>query len=220
MKAIEIFRKNAERALGLIELHESAFPRGRPRATGELPDMLRASVVFAVAAVDSYFHDKILENVIAVIKYCGKNRAGLPGYLSEILKDCLTPEKALSLLYRKRPDEEFRKVLARHLGDRTYQDAGKIEKAVQIIGVSDIWESVRQTLRLRSKNRAKAYIQPYVRRRHQIVHEGDLYKSKKFRHTLRPIARSYARNCVKHIRWFIEAVDKAVDRKFADKYGP
>ncbi len=134
MNAIEAFRKNHERACGLLDMHESAFPAGRPPSSGEPPDLLRATVAFAVSAVDSYFHDKILENVSVVIEHCGRNQAGLPGALADILKPILTPEKAISLLYRKRPDIEFKKTAANHITDRTYQDAGKIESGLKLIG--------------------------------------------------------------------------------------
>lgn len=215
MNAIDIFRKNHERAAGLLAMHTNRFPTGRPPATGESPDLLRATIVFAVAAVDTYFHDKILENVPPIIQHCGKTQSGLPGALAEILKPALNPEKTLALLYRKRPDIEFRKILADHISDNTYQDAGQIERGLKLIGVTDIWEELRLSLKLRSKNKAKKYIQAFVTRRHNIVHEADLYKSYRSHQQMRPISRPFTKQCISSIERFIEGLDKIIDRRLS-----
>jgi len=189
-------------------MHQGFFPAGRPPASKEPPDLLRATIVFAVSALDTYFHDKILENVAVVIEKCGKTRSGLPGSLSDILKPILTPEKAICLLYRKRPDMEFRKAIAAHISDRTYQDAGKIENGLKLIGITDIWEDLRIALHVRKKDQAKRYLQPYVKRRNQIVHEADLYKSYRSHHKPRSISRKFTRQCVDDTDKFVEKLEK------------
>jgi hypothetical protein len=211
MRARSAFESSIKRAESLVDLHKNSFPAGRPPAKGEPPDILRAAVVFAVGAMDSYFHDKIIENVMRVIDNCASGGSGFPSNLMEVFKPKLTPEKTLMLLYRARPDEEIRKIISEHVAERTYQDPGRIEKGLQLIAIKDIWKSLRKELRLPSEKKAKEYVMPYIERRHQIVHEGDLYKSKKHRHRLRPISRPFAQKCVEEVRRYVFAIDAIVD---------
>ena len=120
MKAIEAFRASIERADGLLSIHRLTYPRGRPPKVTEAEDLLRAVVVFSVSALDSYLHDKILENVVQVVQHGAKAAGqGIPGSVLKILEEDLPLNKALALLYRKRPDEEIRRSLSRKLGERT-----------------------------------------------------------------------------------------------------
>ena len=79
------------------------------------------------------------------------------------------------------------------------------------MGIEDIWEHVRKRLGLNSKDEAKTYVQAYVKRRHQIVHEADLFKTRKRRHRPRPISRPYSEECSKRVRAFVEALDAVID---------
>jgi len=85
-------------------------------------------------------------------------------------------------------------------------------------GITDIWDDLRRALKLRTKDQAKRYIQPYVKRRHQIVHEADVYKSYRSHHKMRPITRPFTRQCVAHIKRFIEALNTIIDSKIQGKY--
>ena len=218
MNAFDAFNRTLERAQSLVDVHCVSFPKGRPPKGGEPDDLLRAVVVFAVSAVDSYIHDKIIENVVRIVVYCGKRGSGFPGHLIDVMKSAITTEKALTLIYRKRPDQEVQKIMRQHLSERTFQDPGKIEAAMRYLGLSDLWEPVRVRLRLSSKDRAKKFIQSYVNRRHHIVHEGDIYKSKKYRHQLRPITRPYARNCVRDVKKFVKVLNDVIDQHLQNHY--
>jgi hypothetical protein len=138
MNAFDAFSKTLERAQSLVDIHSAAFPKGRPPKTGEPADVLRAVVVFAVAAVDSYIHDKITENAVRIVVCCSKKGSGFPGHLIDVMKPAITTEKALTLIYRKRPDQEIQKIMRQHLSERTFQDPGKIEGAMRYLGLSDM----------------------------------------------------------------------------------
>jgi hypothetical protein len=218
MEAIAAFREGVKRADGLLTTHRKSFPRGRPPSLPEADDVLRAAVVFAVSALDSYMHDKILENVVQLIQhYARKGGQGIPGGVLEILRKELPLEKCLALLHRKRPDEELRRILVIALSDRTYQDAGQIQHGLKLLGIDDIWEHVRKRLKLTTKDAAKTYLQPYIDRRHRIVHEADLFKTKKNRHQPRPISRTYAEDCVKKVKAFVSALDGVIDTDLASQ---
>ncbi len=64
MRACDLFQKNIERCKALLELHRVVIPRGRQVVHGEAADILRATIVLAVAALDFYFHKRIVEVTI------------------------------------------------------------------------------------------------------------------------------------------------------------
>jgi hypothetical protein len=156
---------------------------------------------------------------VHVISQCGKSRKACPGNLIEALKSNLPYEKVVNIIYWKRPDEQIRKAINAYMSDRTIQDPGKIESNLKLIGVDDIWEPLRIRLRLSSKQKAKEYLVKYVKRRHQIVHEGDFYKSKRSRHKLRKITRPYASASVASIKRFVAAISDISANQLLRKYG-
>jgi hypothetical protein len=62
-----------------------------------------------------------------------------------------------------------------------------------------------------TKEDAKTYVQTYVERRNRIVHEADLYKTRRNRHKARSISRPYAEDCVERVRAFVGALDAVID---------
>jgi len=168
MAAIDTFTETIERASHLINIHEQLHSRGKPPK--HYSDILRAAVVLAVAAMDGYFHDLIADNVTKLAKRRkGKN---LPGKLVEVIKKEATHEKLLEILHQKRPKRHIHTIIKKHLSDRTFQDAGKIEQGLKILGIDDFWLPVGKRLGT-DKNKAKIFVQGYVDRRHNIVHQGD-----------------------------------------------
>lgn len=218
MKAITAFSNAISRSNGLLDLHRTSFPRGRPPETGEPPDILRAVVVFAVGAVDSYVHDKISENIMKVVKHCGEQNKCFPPNLIGLLKEQMPIERAISLIFRKRPDEEIRKVVKKYLSERTYQNPEKIEEGLKLLGVKNPWNSIRQQLSLSSIEKAKEFISSYVKRRNQIVHEGDLFTSKRHKHLPRPIGRKFVTRCVSDIAKYVASMDRVINLQLESKY--
>ncbi len=160
--------------------------------------------------MDSYFHDVILEFAPRLMLAFSKRQCGAPGKLLERLKGEFTPVKSLELLGRSRPDEGLRKMVSDLIGNHTFQNPGEIESGLKLLGVDDLWEPLRKRLRVKTKKQAREYVQPYVTRRHRIVHEADTYKSKKYHDTLRPVQKRYVHECVRRINRFVRAIDKVV----------
>jgi hypothetical protein len=167
--------------------------------------------VLAISALDSYLHDTVVERAPAIVMAFAKGETSPPGKLLEALKPSLNPENCLRLLGRGRPDEEIRKLVARHVSERTFQSPGEIEQAMRLVALDDFWESLRQRLRLKRKQQAKEYLVDYVTRRHKIVHEADAYRSKKFHGKLRGITRPFAVKCTSDVTKFVNSLDKVID---------
>lgn len=207
MKARESFLRNVERCRTLLQIHRKCWPR-RPARQGD--DLLRAVVVLAVSALDSYLHDIVIENAPRVLMAYAKGHTAAPGKLIDALKPSLNPETCLKLIGRGRPDEEIRKLVSKHVAERTFQEPGDIEKALRLIALDDFWEYLRKRLRLARKSEAREYLVRYVVRRHRMVHEADAYKSKKFHGQLRRINRPFAVGCVTDVARFVNALDRRI----------
>jgi hypothetical protein len=216
MRARESFVRNVERCRTLLQIHRKCWPR-RPARQGD--DLLRAIIVLAISSLDSYLHDVVLENAPAVVMCFSRGKTSTPGKLLEALKSSLTPERCLRLIGRGRPDEEIRKLVGEHIRERTFQDAGEIERALRLIAIDDFWEDLRHKLRLQRKTDAKEYLAGYVERRHKIVHEADAYKSKKYHGKLRSITRPYAVRCVTEVARFANALDKLIGARMKKALG-
>lgn len=211
MQALGVFEANLERSQELLRIHRKLWPR-RPARKGD--DLLRSVVVLTVSALDSYLHDAILDAGTRILVSCSKESRNPPGKVVEVFKDW-SIEKALQLAFRKRPDEEFRKVLAAHLRARSFQDAGGIQRGLALLGLTDCWERLRRELHVKRSKDAKRFVQGFVTRRHNIVHEADRYKSKKYRGKLREITRPYANDCVRKMRRFVKSLDKLILKQVA-----
>jgi len=212
MPAIEIFRQTIERAQALVDLHRTLCPRGKPKA--EYADILRSAVVVAVSAMDGYFHEKLVESVPRLVR--AKKGRHLPGKLVQIIKEQASHEKLIETIFKERPTSHIASMVRNSVRDRTYQDVGKIEDALRIIGLDDLWYRVGRKLKI-GKEKARGLVQGYVTRRHQIVHRGDFGQTKRTKNKLHGITRRYAERCVADISRFIEIVDGLVESVLVSK---
>lgn len=213
MASLDVFEKNIERARDLFSAHRATFPKGKPPKTWGA-DILRSALVFAVASLDAYMHDKVAESVPIMIKNRSLN---IPGGFVGLMKDQVSYDQLLRILFKERPLEHFRTAVKRHYAERTIQNAAEIEKVMGVLGISDFWYKLAQEVNRRpgrvkkyGKKTIKDFIQPYITRRHQIVHEADLYTSKKHNADKRPIKIGFVDNGIKHISIFVRSVDKVI----------
>ncbi len=214
MSAIDVFDKNIERANDLFKAHRGTFPKGKPPASWGA-DILRSSLVFAVASLDAYMHDKVAESIPTMVKNRNEN---MPGGFVGLMKEQVSYDQLLKILFKDRPLEHFRTAVKRHYAVKTIQNVAEIEKLIGVLGITDFWFKLSQAVNKRrgrvkkhSKKTIKEFIQPYVTRRHQIVHEADLYTSKKHNNDKRPIKVGFTENAIKHISIFVKSIDKVID---------
>jgi len=202
-KAITAFRTAHERAETLFNIH-STGKRGRPKKERE--DILRAAVVLEIAAVDSYFHDKILERLTPFLK--SRKGQGLPGGLVDLLERKGGTRKVLGIMYKPRPHRHIHTVVKKAQADLTFQKPPKITNALKLIGVTDFWYKVARKMgRRASKDSVKERVGQYASRRDKIAHEGD----RKRGGSLNAIRRPYVRDCLNFFQRFIEAADAVID---------
>lgn len=210
MRAVEAFESTVKRARALTRAHATLRGRGpgkRPRFHSEL---LRAAVVTSVSAMDAYFNDRVLENVRRTIKDTA------PDFPNELVLLITEDEKMeplirefLKLAMRDRPLAHVTTMIAHKLSERTFQDPGRIEWGTKVIGVRDFWNQVAQRMN-EPVIQAKRTLMQYVRRRHDIVHRGDLGAAKKIRHKVRKISPLFASSCINHIDRFVHCAEEVI----------
>jgi hypothetical protein len=212
MTAINTFRQTNKRAGNLVEIHQELAPHGKPGIKHS--DLLRAAVVLSVAGLDVYIHEKVCEEVPQLIgSKVGKQ---LPQKLVELIKTETTHEKLIELYFKQRPLSHISSLVRRCLNVRTFQDPGKIEEALKILGLTDLWFKLGKQLSV-GKEDARLYVESYVKRRNEIVHRGDLGKTRKSKNKVSRISRDYAQKCVKSVSDFVESIEIVVEDELASQ---
>lgn len=215
MKAIELFNKNMERCNSLIELHRAAIPKGRQVAHGEPADILRAGVVLCVAALDSYFRKRTVEVV--------ENNVNSHQKVSQKCADIIASQfpketrnyNLLSFLASQKPHKELAKLVKRSIAQSTFQNPEELTRALDIMGIDKPWVKINRMMsRGRGRGRrgrfydCRRFIRDFVKRRNDIVHESDMYLSKRSHSKLKPITRSFVQKAINKMENFIELVEQ------------
>ncbi len=139
----------------------------------QLTDLLRASLVMGISAMDAYFHSKILAYVVKAARKGDQMPKAL-------LKANITVSDFVSATKYKRRMQALRNAMQRSLGFQSFQQAKNIEDALGLIGIAKFWSSTA-TRMAKPLDDVKKELASHVKRRNQIAHEGDLSQSKKSR---------------------------------------
>ena len=158
--------------------------------------MLRAAIVFAVSALDTYFHDKIKYRV-------GSFKLGnLPKQLGNLeirVSELQNWQKA------KRKGNVLREWVTEYLAVQTLQSPQAIAEALKLVNINDFWATAEpdQT----KCNLLKSVLNSLIKRRNQIAHEGDRQHSRKSGKRLRSIDRRMVTGWVAFVKHLIEKVE-------------
>jgi len=214
MEALKAFDSTIKRARALIRAHTKLHGQGRGKRPRFHSELLRAALVTSVSAMDAYFHDKIAQNIARTIKRTEPDfPVELVSLLSEVGKNKEDVVRALlKVTTRDRPLAHVSTQVNRLLSERTYQDPGKIEQGLKTIGINGFWQSVAPKLNT-TPDQLKRDVVRYIKRRHAIVHVGDLGTSKKTRHRVRKISPSFSLECVDFIERFVYAANDVVNQQ-------
>jgi hypothetical protein len=160
--------------------------------------LLRAAVVFAVSALDAYFHDKVKYRI-------GKIRINnMPTALAKF-------EVSLKELQKwsqsRRKGNMIRNWVSDYLSTKPLQRQDAIADALKLAGVDSFWNTIEPN----NSNRVTLLKQfdTIIKRRNQIAHEGDRKTSRRSGKKLRSISESDVETWV---NWIIELVNN-IERK-------
>lgn len=158
------FKGNLKRARELAALAGNLSAQ----TTGvlDLSDLLRASLVLAVSALDHFVHEMARKGMLEIARgkrqptdSYGRFSISMAGATSLLG----TPGNFSAL------DDEIRE---RH-GYLSFQDPKKIADALRLVSSKDLWKEVGQHLGISNVD-GKARLKVIVDRRNQIAHEADM----------------------------------------------
>jgi hypothetical protein len=174
-------------------------------------DMRRQAVVMAVAALDSYLHRLVVARVY--------DHGQLPkklGRLSvefELLLEQadLTAAAARSEPRNTRPRVQVKRILRERLLRMTFQSFDAVTDALNMAGKRSDWTGIGlQFTPTVSPNQIRARLDDVVRRRNQIVHEGDYERlDRPQRKRLNSLGYLDARSMVNFISELIDSINAA-----------
>lgn len=193
--AKSLFDQNISSAKDCLRLYEGL---SKLKIKMNLRWLLRAAVVFAVSALDTYFHDKVKYRVGRL------SLNDLPPQLAKFeipIRELTTWEEA------QRKGNVLRNWVTDYLGVRPLQSPSAIADALKLAGIENLWD------RIEPKNTHKiALLEQFnilMKRRNQISHEGDREQSRRSGKKLRPISRKAVNDWIGYVETLVSKVETA-----------
>jgi len=193
--AESLFDLNIQSAEHCMQLHDGIERLG---SNLDISWLLRASVVFAVSALDAYFHDKI------------KYRAGRFSLtdMPPAMAGFVVPLGELTKWGKaKRKGNVLRNWLVAHFSTVALQKKDVIKDALRMVGIDDLWATIEPNAPARDSMLAE--MAKYIKRRNQIAHEGDRRSSRRSGKKLRPIDRPYAQGAIDFVKTLVTRIENA-----------
>ncbi len=160
--------------------------------------LLRASIVFAVSALDTYFHDKVKYRV-------GKFTLNdLPPQLGNFqipISELTSWEEA------QRKGNVLRNWVTEYLGVRPLQSPTAIADALKLAGIESLWDRIEPN-KLHKQNLLQEFNE-LVKRRNQISHEGDREQSRNSGKKLRTIKQAEVERAIQFVEELVTKVETA-----------
>jgi hypothetical protein len=183
--ADHVIRLKSSTAYILIRDNDREWNRGYFESD-YLSELPRAALVLGVSAMDRFFHDLIGSHMIRLLT---GNDADRPKHLAQYSIPLLLVEKCITRALESRKGEEIQtrprvvlqKEFRQHLNGSTFQGSGQIDQAFKLLGLKAMWKDIADVMGDSAKN-TQDILNQIVKRRNQIVHEGDQALTARPRH--------------------------------------
>ena len=195
--ANSLFEMNIKGAENCLELFESIRKFRRRKQDSWV---LRAAVVFAVSALDTYFHDKVRYRV---------GRFSLENLRPELGKFEIPIRESTSWDGADRKGNVLRNWVVDYLGTKPLQRRQAIADALKLAGIDSLWNTIEPNNR--DRNALLDEMDLLIARRSQIAHEGDRQTARS-RKALRPITPEQVRCWIEFTRTLVARIEKAFPR--------
>jgi hypothetical protein len=200
----ELFKKSIVRAQNLLKIHTAVHGKiSRPPTY--LADIHRAAIVLAVSALDAYIRALVEKRVLMIIKDLTKP---IPPSLKKWLKDHLDQDKLLDAAREGDLSSCVGEALKNELESSSFQGIKKIEAAMNLIGIADIFKDVAKSGSM-NEQELKNDLGRFTQRRHVIAHCGD-YDLTQTPPIENPIKMQDVRDCTKLITKIAEEIEKVL----------
>lgn len=115
-----------------------------------LSELLRAAHICAVSAIDRYFHDLVIDNVLALLR---RNVDDVPSRLANFALPLVDAEAAIAHALRSRSDgtasrprTTLKQRFANAIHRCSFQSPAEIEEAFRMLGIRKIWGKLGQRM--------------------------------------------------------------------------
>jgi hypothetical protein len=159
---------------------------------------MRAALVFGVAGLDAYVHQRVVQKLDRQV--IGNPSHRLIAEARALTKD--DPGVLFGAVVAPDPIGFVRDSIEGTLTKRTFQHPGAIQEAFELIGIPNIWSSVADFL-AKPETEIKKEVAEYVLRRHRIVHEADMFGHG----ATRPITKSYVENALASLERIVVGIE-------------
>ncbi|KHJ71257.1 MULTISPECIES: HEPN domain-containing protein [Mycobacteriales] len=159
-----------------------------------------------MAALDTYFHWAIADAPLVNMPSALRN-------LEIPFEDLIALSEAMVANREKiRPKVRARHVLERVILTKTFQSSRNVETAMQMLGVRKAFSKIKEHITpAQSVSEIKDRLDHIVRRRNQIVHEGDLQRQSRPRSIKRQnVDGGEFKDDIVWLRSLVDAVDEAL----------
>lgn len=160
--------------------------------------LLRASIVFAVSALDTYFHDKVKYRV---------GRFSLNDIPPQLANFQIPISELVSWEEAQRKGNVLRNWVTEYLGVRPLQSPVAIAEALKLAGIESLWDRIEP-----NKLHKQALLDEFnllVKRRNQISHEGDREQSRNSGKKLRNIKKTEVENAIQFVEGMVQKIEAA-----------
>jgi len=200
-KAYSKFQRTISRSITLISAYETLLreKRRNTRIKRAPKDLIRASVVLSVAALDSYVTGVFAEKLVPYIKKYQPD-----DLLLDILKDSgLNTKEALNLLRMKRPYRRIRTLVTKYYDTYTTHRFKVIDSLFLAYRLKNISDRAQDKS---GRKRLKRSVEILVERRHKIAHDGD-YNS---HNNLISVDSKQTKKRIDDLKLFVKCLDEII----------
>ncbi|HEU0189111.1 MAG TPA: HEPN domain-containing protein [Gallionella sp.] len=166
-KSFAKFKKTITRCDDLVSTYETLHQQHQQNQGGSAPkDIVRAALVFAVAALDAYATDAFAEKLVPYLKKYKPDQS-----LVDLLHQAgLDTKEALILITMERPLRRIRTLINNHYSTYTTQRFDVIDQLFLPYRLKNITQNAEAKS---GKKLLKASVEKLITRRHEIAHDGD-----------------------------------------------
>lgn len=147
-------------------------------------ELLRSSLATSVSAMDRYVHERIVKGIVVAFSKPSLNRSqrefAIPAKLALQVAEAL--RRAHSEGRKVRPANEVRKKVQEILHKRSFQGWRDLEFGFELIGITGLNGRLQTAMGVADIGVIRDQLNTIVRRRNQIVHEGDLVRHERGGH--------------------------------------
>jgi hypothetical protein len=212
-KTEKIVRVDGKDRNSLLILREDAGIDRDKFTHDYLAELLRATIVATVSALDRYMHDIVVFHSWSLLTRPDKR---IPKELKKLQIPVLSARHAVDKVRSDataRPGVLVKEALREQLHrEYTFQGPEDVQKAAHMLGVDDFWGKVAVAMPgTPKKDEVIKTLREIARRRNQIVHEADITRKARAKTiTMRDISAKTAADWAAWMRSFVKAIDSVV----------